>query len=276
MPAQPLTTLATLKDWLAIPETQTGTDDVLRRLILRASQKVYSFTGRSTFAPHLITETHDGYFRDSIMLREYPVLSIGSLMINGVPVPQSPTAQQSGFLTEIWNGYPPGHAQTVDLFGYSTGYGSQAVLVSYYAGYQITREAQTIPSGPGPFAISVDAPFGSWISDGGIVRADTGAALTRVTGAPSAGQYRLVDTALGDYAFSSSDAGTNILVTYGFVPGDVEQAVLEFVGDRDNYRRRIGIKERSVGGQGLTAYDDNAPSQTVLDLLQPYRRVMTG
>ena len=73
----------------------------------------------------------------------------------------------------------------------------------------------------------------------------------------------------------AADKGTPLNLTYGYVPADVEQAVLELAGERDSYRRRIGIKERSIGGQGLTAYDANAPSQTVLELLQPYKRVAT-
>ena len=147
-------------------------------------------------------------------------------------------------------------------------------MVSYYAGYQITNEAQTIPTGA-PYGVIVDAPFGPWLADGGVVNASTGVPLTKVTGTPVAGQYALVSTSPGEYAFAAADKGTPLNLTYGYVPADVEQAVLELAGERDSYRRRIGIKERSIGGQGLTAYDANAPSQTVLELLQPYKRVAT-
>ena len=91
----------------------------------------------------------------------------------------------------------------------------------------------------------------------------------------SSGQYAIVGTSPGEYSFSVANKGAPILITYGYIPGDVEQAVMELAGDRDSYRRRIGIKERSVGGQGLTAYDANEPSKTVLDLLQPYKRIAT-
>ena len=274
MAIQALTTLSRLKDWLGVPESQTSADDVYARLIARVSQKVYSITSRSTFAPHLVNENHRGDFRTSVMLRDYPVISVASCSTAGVPIPPAANPQTSGFLLDPWDGYPPGHAQTLDLFGYDTGYGAQAFLVSYYAGYQITSEAQTITSSA-PYAAVVDAPFGPWFTDGGVIDATTGFAFTKVTGAPAAGQYAIVGTSPGEYAFAVANKGTPILITYGYIPGDVEQAVMELAGDRDSYRRRIGIKERSVGGQGLTAYDDNAPSKTVLDLLQPYKRIAT-
>jgi hypothetical protein len=270
--SQALTTLARLKDWLGIPESQTASDDIYTRLILRISQKVYSVTSRASFAPHLVSERRRGDFRTSVMLRDWPVLSVVSCSTGGTPIPLAASPQDTGYLIDPWDGYPPGTPQTLDLFGYDTGYGAQAFLVSYNAGYQVTGEAQTITS-TAPYAVTASAPFGSWFTDGGVVHATTGVAFTQVTTNPSAGQYAVIGTSPGEYSFAAADKGTSVLITYGYVPGDVEQAVLELAGDRDSYRRRIGIKERSVGGQGLTAYDDNAPSATVLDLLQPFIRV---
>jgi hypothetical protein len=269
---QALTTLPRLKDWLGVPETQAASDDVFTRLILRVSQQVYSLTSRGSFAPRVVNERRRGDFRTSVMLREWPVLSIISCSTGGVPIPLAPTAQDTGYLLDPWDGYPPGTPQTLDLFGYDSGYGAQAFLVSYNAGYQVTGEAQTITS-TAPYTVTAAAPFGPWLTDGGVVYATTGVAFTQVTASPTAGQYAVVSAAPGEYAFAAADAGAAVLVTYGFVPGDVEQAVLELAGDRDSYRRRVGIKERSLGGQGLTTYETNAPSTTVLDLLQPFVRV---
>lgn len=275
---QALTTLANVKEWLGLPASQTASDGVLSRLIMRASQGVYSYTSRSSFTPRSVTEVIDGDFRCRLMLSEYPVLAISRLAVNGVPVPQAATTQSAGFLLEPWNGYPPGHCQAVDLFGYDTGYGAQGTQVTYTAGYQVTSEAQTVPANPGPYVVLVDAPFGPWFSDGRVVYAATGTPLTLVAASPGLGQYVMVSTALGEYQFSAADAGAAVQITYGYVPADVEQAVLEFIGERNAYRERIGIRSKNLtaGSSEAISYQPTGMTDSVRQWLQPYRRVMTG
>ena len=61
---------------------------------------------------------------------------------------------------------------------------------------------------------------------------------------------------------------------YGAIPDDVEQAVIELVGERFRARERIGLTSKGLGGQETTAYSAAAFSDTVLALLAPYRRVI--
>jgi hypothetical protein len=71
---------------------------------------------------------------------------------------------------------------------------------------------------------------------------------------------------------------SNVLVDYesGYaaVPDDVEQAVVELVGERFRARERIGLSSKSLGGQETTAFCPGGFSDTVLALLAPYRRVI--
>lgn len=275
---QALTTLARVKEWLGIPASNTSMDTVLSQMIPRASQAVFSHTSRSSFTPRVVNgESITGCYATRFMLREYPVIAIDSVTVNGVPIPAASTPQGNGFLIEPWDGYPPGNAQLVDLFGYDTGYGRQATLVTYAAGYQIPNESHTIPTttvAMSTATVPMNAPFGLWLSDGGVVAANSGAAFDAVTGTPGPSEYALGSTA-GDYIFDSSDdGGTEVLVTYGYVPADVEQAVLEFIGERNAYRSRIGVRSRALvaGSSETISYQPSGMTDIVRELLRAYKR----
>ena len=70
---------------------------------------------------------------------------------------------------------------------------------------------------------------------------------------------------------------SNVTVTYqaGYTatPPDVEQAVIELVGERFRARERIGLTAKTLGGQETTAFATKPFNDTIAALLGPYRRV---
>ena len=58
-------------------------------------------------------------------------------------------------------------------------------------------------------------------------------------------------------------------------PLDVEQAVIELVGERFRARERIGLSAKTLGGQETTGFVTASPfNATIAALLAPYRRVV--
>ena len=61
---------------------------------------------------------------------------------------------------------------------------------------------------------------------------------------------------------------------YATTPLDVEQAVIELVGERFRARERIGLTAKTLGGQETTAFATGPFNATITTLLAPYRRVV--
>ena len=60
---------------------------------------------------------------------------------------------------------------------------------------------------------------------------------------------------------------------YATTPPDVEQAVIELVGERFRARERIGLSAKTLGGQETAAFTTGPFNATIATLLAPYRRV---
>jgi len=256
-----LATVADIKAWLGV--TSSGDDALLGRLATDVSGLIYAYLGRPSLLPRIVTERYDGNGKRRLYLRQYPVLSIGALLINdtaiaAAPLPAAGTAfPQSGYLLEPWDGAPPGRIQALDLFGSSVlgcggcfWLGRQNVVVTYTAGYAVSAEAATVPANPGPYTVTVQAPYGPWSGDRGVTYAN-GTALVAVSGAPSVGQYAV---AAGVYTFAAADAGAALLISYGFVPAAINNACIEWVAERYRYRDRIGQSAQTVQGQQTATY----------------------
>jgi hypothetical protein len=261
-----LTTAANVKAWLGV--TSTDDDALLARLIGAASRMIHSYLQRPNLFRHTYSEVYDGSGGRQLILRNYPVLSLTSLTVGNTTVNQASAYGQAGFALEPWDGYPPGSPQALSLSGYSFCRGFGNVAVSYTAGYAITSEPGAIPAS-GSYVIKAAAPYGNWAADLGVTFA-TGAALTTVTGAPSAGQYSVSN---GTYTFAAADAGKAVLTSYSFVPADVEQACIEMVGERYKARDRIGQNSKTLGGQETVSYATDSMNKHVREMLQPFKRV---
>lgn len=266
-----LTTVETVQAWLG---SATTTDaPLLGQLITSASRLILNNLSRASILPRAFTETVDGKGGSGISLANWPVLSIASLSVCGTAI--LPSSKPSDFgkwlLTPAWDGFPPGQPAIVQLSGgFRFPSLPQGVSVAYAAGYQVAAEAATVALPA--YQAAVQAPYGPWASDGGVVRASDGSALTLVAGAPAPGQYALLPED-GAYQFAAADVGLAVLITYGFVPMDLVSACMETVGERYRYKDRIGQSSMSLGGQETAAYALTDLNPHVKALIQPYKRV---
>lgn len=261
-----LTSLPVVQAWLGI--STPDDNGLLARLIGSASRAVHGYLQRPSLLLHPCAETYDGPGGGRLLLRQWPVLSVASLSVGASPVPAAAAYGQSGYRLEAWDGYPPGSPQALDLSGYAYSPGAGNVAVAYTAGYAVLDEPHTVPTAA-PLSVAVTAPCGPWAADQGVTLAD-GTPLTAVTGTPAAGQYSVQS---GRYAFAAADAGTAVLVSYGFVPADVEQACVELVGERYRTKDRIGENSKTLGGQETVSFSTDSMNKHVRELLQPFRRL---
>ena len=267
-----LVSLADLKSWLGI----TGTDDdvLLARLITQISRAIFNVIDRPAILPSAYTETYDGGNDVSIMLRQWPVTGVSSCIVDGVAIPPSPplfggASAQIGYVLDSSVATPPGAMQRLSLRGFLFTCGVQNVTIAYGAGYQITNESGVIPTTP-PYSVSARAPYGDWASDRGAVYSN-GVSLTAVTGNPAAGQYAVVN---GVYSFAQPDAGSTVLLTYGYVPADLASCCMDWAAERYAYRSRIGQHSKSLGGEETMAFIVKDIPDFVVSALSSYRRVV--
>lgn len=285
MAASDLAALADVKAWLSGSSGIGTSDDALiGRLITDVSGAIYAYLARPSLIPRTITDRYDGGGKRRLYLRQFPVISIASLVINDVAVPPAPQPQsggswpQSGYLLDPWDGAPPGRVQAVDLYGnwnlgqsfYSFGPGRQNVVITYTAGYQVSAEVASVPESPGPYTVTVQAPWGPWATDAGVTYA-SGAALTKVAGTPTIGQYAVAG---GAYTFAAGDDGAAVAISYGFVPAAINNACIEWVAERYRYRTRIGQSAQTVAGQQTASYSLKGMPDFIQQSLDPYRNVV--
>ncbi|MGH6848444.1 MAG: phage head-tail connector protein [Methylocella sp.] len=267
-----LVSLADLKSWLDIAATD---DDVLlAQLITQISRAIFNVIDRPAILPSAYTETYDGGDEVSIMLRQWPVISVSSCRVDGVAIPPSPllvagASAQSGYVLDSSGVAPPGIMQRLSLRGFLFTCGLQNVTLSYSAGYQITKESAIIPTTP-TYSITVQAPYGDWASDAGVVYSN-GVLLTAAAGNLAAGQYAVAN---GVYSFAQADAGSTVLLTYGYVPADLASCCMDWAAERYAYRSRIGQHSKSLGGQETMAFIVKDIPDFVVSALSPYRRVV--
>lgn len=263
-----LTTITAVNLWLGIPNNVSS--PVLQPLITATSRVIYAYLSRPSLLPRSLTERYDGQNNQRMFLKNWPVLSITAVSINGVVIQPStlPSANNPatvGWLLDPWDGTPPGNVQPLDFVWGVWCRGSQNVSVTYQAGYAIQAEAWTIPTGAPP-VIAPFAPYGPWGSDLGVTLAN-GTPLTLVTGTPVTGQYA---QAAGVYTFAVADIGNGVLISYGYIPQNISEACTELVGERFRYMSRIGERSKSLGGQETMAYSLSGLPDWCKVALQPY------
>ncbi len=267
-----LVTLADLKTWLEVEGTQD--DDLLSLLISQVSRAILTFLDRPSILPTTYTDIIDGGNDTSVMLRYWPVNTIASCVVDGVAMPPAPplvvgAPAQRGYILDPPDSAPPGRMQRLSLRYGLFHQGLQNVIISYFAGYQISHEAVAVPA-TAPFTIATEAAYGAFASDGGVAYAD-GTLLTPIASNPSAGQYAV---SAGLYIFAASDAGAAVTLTYGYIPHDLALAAKEWASERYAYHARIGQSSKSLGGQETVSFIVKDIPDFVARILQPYRRVV--
>lgn len=119
-----LTTLAAVKAYAGI--TGTAQDVLLSGLITRASAAIENYLQRSVMSGS-VAEVRDGTGATAMLLRQWPVASVASLMIDGQTIPAA----------SAWGapGWWLADGRTILLFGYRFARGIANVQASYTAGY---------------------------------------------------------------------------------------------------------------------------------------------
>lgn len=265
-----LTTLAAVKAWLGA--TTAVSDDLLQRTLTNCSRFMISWLSRAILPANYI-ERYDGLGGPSsrLILTQWPVISvsavsIGNAAIAAAPIPGVGVNFGSGYLLSPGDSFPPGSQQWLDFFGYCLPRGAQNIGVAYRAGYA-TAETWTIPASP--YQITPTQGLGRWGSDEGVTIGGVVAAPI-TSGTPTAGQYLWCD---GIYTFAAADVGKVAVLSYGYIPQDVEEAALETVAYRAKGREFIGLVSKSLGGQESVTFSQKDLQDAVKTMLQNYRRV---
>ncbi len=254
------TTLTAVKRFLAL--TTTTDDDILNRLIQSATGYVRGWINRE-IALSTYTETYSGSGSRKQTLDNYPILNVLALSINGQPVPFKTAFNMPGF---TWN------AEQVIVDGFRFNECIDNVAVTYTAGYQM-QEMGPIPATPSPpqspdttaYTVQVSAV---WAADVSVVV--EGITLTRVAGTPAAGQYSVV---AGLYTFNVAQQGKVALITYGYIPFEIEQATIDLVARKYRERDRIGLVSKGLAGE-TTAYAQSDMSADTKAMLNQFRKVV--
>lgn len=266
---QPLATLAEVKNW--IPNLSTDKEDtILTALALRTSNSIMGFLQRPSLVLHSVSETRNGAGTQSMLLREWPVVSISSVTVGELAVSAAANTNSDGYFFMPWDGFLPGAPQQLSLRQRIFTRGVGNVSVGYMAGYVVQNEAQIVAAG----GVTASSPDGSWASNTNVINAVTGLPMTLVTSAPAQGEYKLDTTNPGKYVFNIADNGLAVLLSYSFFPGALVQACCEWTAERYRYRARIGQKSVSVDGKETSSYDLSGITDSVKSMLMPYKRMV--
>jgi hypothetical protein len=273
-----LTTLGAAKLYINSPPA----DPVLAGLITRISAMIRNSLNRRLLVPRTYVHQFDGTGTRQLVLPEWPVVSLASLVVDGVVIQQALPASNSttaiipyGWRYQPWDGQPPGEPAAIELSGATFIWGKQNVIATYTAGYQVTGEAATLDASG---SYTPQTPFGTWATDQGVTYAATKAPLVAVSTAPSLGQYIPpapdAPSPTTKYTFNTGESSNAVLFNYGYVPADIEQVALELIAERASYRSRVGEHSHNVGGQMTVTFDLSGIPKYAVDILLPYLNVL--
>jgi len=276
-----LTTLDDVKSYGEIASNKD--DDLIQAAITAFSQFVLNKTGRETLSGvQTFTEVYDGNGSGKMMLRNSPIISISSLLIDGAPVQASSGYGSAGYYIEqtkrsiaIRNGSAGSFSSTYypGTFGLPFYFrkGAGNIQIIYLAGFAstATNEQDTIT------AQTITLQEQGWAQDLGVVFYPSLIPLAPVASNPAAGQYSVLN---GLYAFNTADNGKVVAVSYlyaGGAPPDLEFAARQAVAinyKRKSYRDHASKSMSAGGGTGTTSYRDWKYPPEVAEVIQNYRR----
>jgi hypothetical protein len=250
---------------------------------------IYGKLNRARLYSQTFVRTFDGVGNMQLVLPDFPVTGITALQQGSCLVPPAEAlplgACSYGYRFVPWSGNLPGDVCVIEFVGGSFYTAAQNVQVTYQAGYLVANEPQTVSSLQGPYVATVLQQQGIWCRDNGVTYAVSGLPLTPVKAITGVGQYIVPpDTSPGLYTFGSADAGAALLISYSFIPTDLEEACIQMVAERLSYRSRIGEMSKSLGGQETVRFlrgsagrpyaNVSALPPEVMDLISPYVSVV--
>lgn len=213
-------------------------------------------------------DVQDGNGSNRLYLRNYPVVSVQSLIIDTRTIPPSTGITVAGYAIHsdgkslVLRHGGGGAGSYFSYFYPSSGWGAgfqqglQNIFIAYTAGFAarvVINELQTIPA-VAPYIIT--AALAPWLSNTSVNFFVGGTLLTPVLVAPAAGQYYLAGG--GQYQFAAADAGKQVLLAYSGAgtPADVSFMSTKVVALTYKQRQSLGIKsEAMAAGAGTVSYD---------------------
>lgn len=265
-----LTTLSAVKQWLKIDTD--GSDELLIRGIDSASRFILGWLGRDSISGRNYIQNCTGTGSGSMMLRNWPVISVSSVGIAGASIPGS-ILGTAGMPGSGWTlSDPRMAAQFINLYGHLFYYRAPCQIV-YRAGYEGT-ESFVIPTVANdvPFVLVTPNNLGQWVEDEGVEI--NGVAAVKVAASPTTGQYAVSEW--GEYSFAKADSGKTAIIAYGYAPWDLADAVAQMVGLWFKRADRIGIQSKSLSGgvsESVTFSTANM-DDAVKQVLQLYQNVV--
>lgn len=263
-----LTTPQRFATWYGNGLNANSLPAVISQLVGSMTALIYSKLNRGRLYSQTLTRTFNGQGTSQIVLPDWPVTSLiqvqmGSILVPSAPLPSvvngvinSTNSGRYGTRIIPWSGNLPGDPGVIEFVGGLFVPGFQNIQITYTAGYLISSEAWTVPKTTGGGAtadqVTVLQPNGIWCRDNGVTNATTGAVMTKVASNPASGEYSVgPDSTPGLYIFNDTDvqAGLNVLISYSFIPADLEEACIQMIAERYVYRDRIGTEAKTLGGQ---------------------------
>lgn len=270
-----LTTLAAVKDWLEIDQSQVSSGDAgLIRVIDAASQFILNWLSRESFQLRSYTDNFRGNGKTRQILRNWPVVSITSVGTAGNLI----SASTPGVAGMPGPGYVLSDArnspQSVELYGGYYFYYNLPSQVVYTAGYQTTQLTTLVKivDDEGTDTIQPFSPnqLGQWTLNVSVTL--NGAPAVLVTEDPTAGQYTVDEW--GTYGFAVVDEGKEAAITYCYAPWDISFAATQLVGEWYKSKERIGLLSKTLGGQETITFSVKDMSDMIRSQLQPYQDVL--
>lgn len=247
-------------------------DTLMQRLISSVSTFIQSVLNR-VIRNLSYVEFRSGLGGQTMMLLNFPISNVSGVAVDGIQIPSRPplgTAATTNFVGFGWQtAGPSGYtfdAYRVMLNGYEFRHGFSNVQIDYAAGYLVSGEVQTIPSS---LMLMTQAHWNA--GDRGVTYAD-GSPLQAVSfgSALTTGSYSVDPN--GTYYFAAGDFGSTVLLSYGYVPFDIEQAAVDMIGDWFKYRDRIGQTSMTIEQQSIT-FTNTAITARAQGVLNQYKRV---
>lgn len=254
-----LTTVERVVEWLSgQAPLSSDNNSLLSRLITSVSSFVNGYIARS-LGVTAYDEWYDSGGLNFISLKNYPVRTSDPIVIQfaGVEVSQEATGNPP---VNGWLLSPP---TRLELRGHCFPRGRSVARVQYSAGYSVEAELHTVPS-TSQYTVQTNLV---WLEDLGVTLAD-GTPLTKVATGPTTGEYSV---SAGSYTFAAADAGVAVLISYSNVPPDLEQAVIELVGERFKHRDRIGLTQKNLPNGETVGFLNQDMSPAIRTVLERYK-----
>lgn len=250
-----LTTVTRYKAFVGV--TVTTADALYARLIRSESRVAEQWCGRSLSGYASFSARLNGTGTSRLVLPKRPILEVASLTIGSATVQYNADGNSPGFSFDDTCLY-----LAAERFPYIP----QSVACEWTAGWRAV-ETQVIPTGNTP---TITPYEGLPVAITSVVEAVTNVAFTANTAnTPAAGEYYF-NAEAGTLVFNTADAGKSVVLTYGYVPADVEQAVIEMIALDVKQRDNIGVRSKTLGNESIS-YDDRGMTPSAKAALENYR-----